>query len=359
MPPVPVNDLNSRSPVPREKPGFVGLVIKNLVVLAHRWGFEFVLQKRRQSARVFRRLVRPGGGAPAAVAPVGTPATDKFFTVDVEARPGINHLRFALELLVREAVALGRTPVAFRPRFDPRHNLGHDLLVDWDRYIDLERIELVDKASGSVTEVKMLKRNEIGSIERLSGLWFERGHMVTAAENSGYDLLVRHNMTGLHVPTVHDGPAALAAYAVRFRPSRRVLDLVEQIVHQLGEYCAVHVRRDDMLEMKDLYPNLDRDTQPDRIAQTLGRVLQPGAAVYIMTNERNKAFFTPLKTQFRVFQYFDFPALRHLVETAEPDNFLLFEVEKQLFERADRKVHTFTHPEGRDRVALTSDKGWA
>lgn len=359
MPPVPVNDLTSRTPVPREKPGAVGYVVKNLVALVHARGFEFALKKPRQSRRVVRRLVRPGSGAPAALAPIGAPAVDKFFTVDVDARPGINHLRFALELLVREAVSLGRTPVAFRPRFDPRHNLGHDLVTDWDRYIDLERIELVDQASGFVTEVKMLKRDEIGSIERWSGLWFERGHMVTAAENWGYDLLVRHNMTGLHVPTVHDGPAALAPYAVRFQPSRRVLGLVEQIVHQLGEYCAVHVRRDDMLEMKDLYPNLDRDTQPDRIAQTLGRVLQPGAAVYIMTNERNKSFFAPLKEQFRVFQYFDFPALRDLVETQEPDNFLLFEVEKQLFERAQRKVHTFTHPEGRDRLALTSDKGWA
>lgn len=354
-----VSDMDRRTPVPAEPPGFLGLVVKNLVAWLHGRGFEFVLCKRRRATGARRRLIRPARPAPAARDSVAIPDMAKLFTVEVEARPGINHLRFALELLVREAVALGRTPVAFRPRFDPRHNLGHDLVVDWDRYIDLENVELVDREAGTVTLVRLLVRREIEPPAPLSALWVERGHVVTESENGTWDLIARHNRTGLEVPAIHGGTAGLPGYVVRFRPSRRIVELAQAVIRQLGDYCAVHVRRDDMLEMTDRYPNLDRDTQPDRIGETLARVLEPGAAVYIMTNERDKSFFTPLKSRFRLQQYFDFPELNELVSGPEPDNFLLFEVEKKIFEAAALKVHTFTHPEGGNRLALTADKGWA
>ena len=351
--------MNGVNPVPEPAGGFLGLVIKNLVALAHSRGFEFIGRKRRGSLRVRRALIRPARSDPAASSVLVMPDSSRYLTVEVEARPGINHLRFALELLVREAVAVGRTPVAFKPRFDPRHNLGHDLLVDWDRYIDLDHVELVDRASGTVTPIRMLRRTDLEPVNALETLWVEREHMFTARENRDYDLLVRHNRTGLRVPAVHDSAAGLPQHLVRFRPSERIRALADTIRQQLGHYSGVHVRRDDMLEMKDAYPNLDRDTQPDRIGNTLARELQEGSTVYIMTNERDKAFFRPLNSRFRVRQYFDFPELNELIEGPEPDNFLLFEVEKLLFAEAYLKVHTFSHPEGGQRISLTSDKGWA
>jgi len=47
---------------------------------------------------------------------------NKYFTVQVDAKPGINHLREALEWLVRESVSLNRTPIVFTPHFDSCHN---------------------------------------------------------------------------------------------------------------------------------------------------------------------------------------------------------------------------------------------
>lgn len=346
-------------PVPGPMGGVFGLALKNLVALAHRLGFEFVLRKRRNSARIWRSIIRPSRREPGAESLAVAPAGQRYLTIEIEARPGINHLRFALELLVREAVAMGRVPVAFKPRFDPRHNLGHDLDVDWDRYIDLDHVELVDGATGAVTAIRMLRRADLGSIERLAVLWVEREHVFAGRENRNHDLLVRHNRTGLHIPSVHDGAAGLPQHVVRFRPSGRVESLAQAVRQRLGDYCGVHVRRDDMLEMKDVYPNLDRDTQPDRIGDTLARAVAEGSAVYILTNERDRSFFTPLKSRFVVFQYFDFPELKRLIEGPEPDNFLLFEVEKLLFEAAQTKVHTFSHPEGGPRLALCSDRGWA
>lgn len=337
-----------------------GLVRKNLAVLAHRCGFQFVCVKRAGTTRVRRQIVRHGS-SPLAVGAVATlPTAGRFFSVAVDARPGINHLRHALELLIREALAMGRTPVAFKPRFDPRHNLGHDLDVDWDTYIDLHQVELVDRETGSVLAVRVWRQSEVPALKGLSALWVERNHLVTKDENKRFDLIVRHNQTGLAVPPVHDGPLGLPGHAVRFRPSRRVLEMSEQVRSLLGgSFIAVHVRRDDMLEMKEQYPNLDRDTRPDNIARVLKSLADSGSTVYILTNERDRQFFIPLKSRFRTFQYFDFPELAELVEGARPDNFLLFEIEKQLFERATHKVHTFSRPDGVERVALTQDKGWA
>lgn len=351
--------MDGASPVPTPRRGAIGLVVSNLVALVHAAGFKFVRRKPRGSVNVSRALVRVSRTEPAARTLLMPPDPSRYLTVQVQARPGINHLRFALELLVREAVSVGRMPVAFKPRFDPRHNRDHDIDVDWDRYIDLDRVELVEAETGVLTVIRVLRGVELDSIESLAALWIERDHVLTARECHDFDLIVRHNRTGLHVPAVHDGAAGLPKYLVRFHPSVRVERLAQAVRQRLADYCGVHVRRDDMLEMKDLYPNLDRDTQPDRIGDTLARVVAEGSAVYILTNERDKTFFTSLKKRFRVFQYFDFPELSELVEGPEPDNFLLFEVEKLLFEGAKLKVHTFTHPEGGKRISLTSDKGWA
>ncbi len=284
---------------------------------------------------------------------------NKYFSIEIDARPGINHLKYSLDLLIRESVSLGRTPIVFKPRFDPRHNLGKDVDAEWSKYIDLERIEITNAAQGTGIRTKALQRSDAGLFDSRSAAWFERDHVITQRENSTFDIIVRHNKTGLLIDAIHGGSSGLPGHVVRFTPSRQIVELALLVKQGLGEYCAMHVRRDDMLEMKDLYPNLERDTQPDRILETLLRTVPRRSRIYIMTNERDRSFFEPLRSEFDVHQYFDFPALRDLIECEQPDNFMLFEIEKVLFEQASTKIHTFTHPEGGRRISLTSDKGWA
>lgn len=319
---------------------------------------EYVRTREAGGARVVTRLVKVRGAEPATPSSSIEPDPRRFFCVEIEVRPGINHLRHALELLVREAVSLGRTPVAFKPLFDPRHNLGHDLDVGWDTYIDLDHVEILNEA-GVATGVRVAQLHEVPQCERLSALWVDREHVISAAENCAVDIIFRQNRSGLHVEGLHDGGFGLPGHWVRFAPAASVRDRCRVVRDALGDYCAMHIRRDDILEMNDLYPNVDRDTQPERILATLRQHLVPHAKVYIMTNERDGAFFDPLRSEFRVFQYFDFPVLRELIESDRPDNFLLFEIEKLLFEGASTKVHTFSHPEGGARIALSLDKGWA
>ncbi|MDE2277086.1 MAG: hypothetical protein KGK09_12405, partial [Burkholderiales bacterium] len=263
------------------------------------------------------------------------------------------------ELLVREAAALGRTPVVFEPRFDPRHNGGHDVQAGWRKYIDLDAIELVQGGSGQRLPVRALQRSEVAGFDALSAAWFERAHRITVPENRRHALIVRLNKTGLAVGAVHEGPAGLPGYRVNLPASAAVRAAAQQVQAQLGPYGAMHVRRGDMLAMKAQYPNLARDTQPGHIAAVLRAHLPAGSRVYVMTNERDPEFFAPLRREYEIVQFFDFPALKALLEGPAPDNFFLFEVEKLLFEQAATRIHTFTHPEGGTRIALSTDLGWA
>jgi hypothetical protein len=112
------------------------------------------------------------------------------------------------------------------------------------------------------------------------------------------------------------------------------------------------------LTEKNRYPNLEQDTRPEKIYETVSRVLPKGSRVYILTDERTPNYFDVLKEDYQVFQYLDFPELRDLVEGEEPDNFLLYEIEQLIFARAKTRIHTFAHPTGAGRVSLTRDVGW-
>ena len=121
----------------------------------------------------------------------------------------------------------------------------------------------------------------------------------------------------------------------------------------------MHVRRGDKLhlkEWKEKHPNLERDTQPLQIIETLRRILPTANRIYILTNETDRNFFDPLRQVFDVFQYFDFPELRCIVEDECPDNHFLYEIEKRLFSQARDKIFTFADREGK-RLSLTRDIG--
>ena len=107
---------------------------------------------------------------------------------------------------------------------------------------------------------------------------------------------------------------------------------------------------------KKKFPNLEKDTHPLRIRETLLRLLPEGSSLYILTNEADKTFFDPLREVFDVFQYFDFPELQRIVECEFPDNYFLYEIEKRLFSQARDKIFTFADREGK-RLSLTRDIG--
>jgi hypothetical protein len=335
---------------------------KNLKAIIHSYGYTVVKIKKRNSQKISTRLARQKVASEALFDEEHNPGLvnkNKYFTVQVDARPGINHLREALNWLVRESISLNRTPLVFTPHFDSRHNFDIETNATWDKYIDLSNIQISNMSRGAPVSIQAVMEKDIPRLDDLSILWIERDHILTDKDNEEFDLIVRHNRTGLEIDRVHNGIRGIPEYSVSFMPSNRVLSAYNQICVKLQNYCAIHVRRRDMLDMVDLYPNLDQDTQPDNIRATISHVMPRGSKIYILTNERDKTYFNPLKNDYDVLQYFDFPELRELVECEQPDNFLLFEIEKLIFESAKTKIYTFTHPEGGDRISLSKHLGWA
>ena len=257
-------------------------------------------------------------------------------------------------LLIKESLSLNRTPVVFTPNLLSSHNFGKEVTASWDKYIDLDKIAITQ--NGTTHHVKAVKRDVIADIDAYAVLEVKGKHLVTATENVEYQLIIKNNSSGLAGEGVygHDD----FDFDVELRPSRVVVDYADDVIRQLGQYHSMHVRRGDKLAERDRYPNLDRDTRPEAICETVSRVLPRGSGIYILTDERTPNYFDALGKDYQIFQYFDFPELRHLVEGEHPDNFLLYEIEQLVFARAQTKIHTFANPNGKPRISLTRDVGW-
>ena len=160
-------------------------------------GFETVRVKRSGSRKASIRVTKsPAGEKTTPVTYAGASVRpDRFFSVDVAAEAGINHLKSALSLLIKESVSLNRTPLVFTPRFESAHNRGHKVASSWDKYIDLSRIAIVKH--GATHHVEAFGRDVIADLESCAVLEVNGRHLVTAAENAQYDLIVKNNPSGL------------------------------------------------------------------------------------------------------------------------------------------------------------------
>jgi hypothetical protein len=331
-------------------------IARTSALFAEAFGYEMVRVKAPACRKSSIRLIRPLSTRekPKPVLQLnGSADTNRYFTVNVGSYAGINHMKSALRLLIKESLSLRRTPVVFTPHFLSSHNFGKDVIASWDKYIDLDKIAITQ--NGTTHHVRAFKRDVIADMDAIAVLEVKAQHVVTATENAAYQLIVKDNWTGLGFGAYgHED----FDFDVELSPSRVVLDYASHVTRQLGEYHSMHVRRGDKLAEKDRYPNLDRDTRPEAICETVSRILPRGSRVYILTDERTPNYFDVLGKDYQVFQYFDFPELRHLVEGTHPDNFLLYEIEQLVFARAKTQIYTFAHPQGKPRMSLTRDVGW-
>ncbi len=265
-------------------------------------------------------------------------------------------MKSALGLLIKESLSLNRTPVVFAPPLLSSHNFGCEVNTSWGKYIDLDNIAIVPR-NGNTTYTRALEREVIAErADAFAVLEVNGKHVVSTAENDRYTLIVKHNPSGLGPDNVYTH--ADFDFEVGFSPSDAVSRLAGDIIRRLGTYHAIHVRRGDMLADKTRCPNLENDTQPERIRQSVSTVLPKSSRIYVLTNENDPHYFDLLKTDYQVFRYFDFPELKRLVEGNHPDNFFLYEIEQLIFAKAQTKIYTFAHPNGVPRISLTKDVGW-
>ena len=124
----------------------------------------------------------------------------------------------------------------------------------------------------------------------------------------------------------------------------RVAALARPVLRKLarvasGGFAAVHVRRGDRL-----FPRVARRMAPDAVRGRLAQLgVTDGAVLFVLSNERDGAWWAALARNYRLVRATDFPALADTVNTdngALPDNYLLYAVEKEVMRRAALRVET-------------------
>ena len=250
---------------------------------------------------------------------------------------GLIHNRAHQMLLVREAMALGRTPVLKPFLFNSAHNFGRQVESEWAGFFDLSASYV--RRQGKATEpldyilAKALFRPGFlckNSILRV------RGREVTPAENDRYALIIREGQ-GLFLP---GQPDAWSGCQPVFLECQRLRDIGDRVVQRLGAFHALHYRFPDRGTHMEAFPRAYReDLSMDHLASKLANGIFPaGSKLYVLANIWNQPdYFDALGRRYEVLRYYDFPELRAFIDDG-PNTFLLFLVEQYIWQKA-RKRH--------------------
>ena len=263
---------------------------------------------------------------------------------------GMNHQLSNLECLMREAHATGRLAVLPALKLHPSHNFGVCNEWRWESYLDLGESRLVDAAGTErpLPVVKSLPDAVMRTLTLELGACMPsaRAHKTRAPSTADYELVVRrieHWEYGKNVPAA-DRPHV----SFRWRPSPRVLELARPVIVDLasrgeGRFIAVHARRGDR--------RLGRFAAPAHIRRHLkAQGVADGSVVFLLSDEWASDFWAPLKKHYELVRHTDYPRLAALVSPADgrrPDNYLLYEVEKEIMRSASMRIETFPRGQGR------------
>ena len=249
---------------------------------------------------------------------------------------GMDHQLMNLRCLLAEAHATGRLAVLPPLRLEAGHNFGSRWDWSWDRYFDLDASRMVG-SNGEKYKLPLVRELPCGKLEiRVvppKGRW-------SATER--VPIVIRQLRDEVYAREVRAGQTAPE---LRLRPSPTVLDLAAPVVATLLDrwpmgFAGVHIRRGDRLwgPMKWL-------TRPPNIRRTLKKLgIREGTGIFFMSDEHDATFWSALAPHYEAIRYTDFPELAELIDTSgdrSPDNYLLYEVEKEVMRHAARRVETF------------------
>jgi len=249
---------------------------------------------------------------------------------------GINHQLSNLRCLLAEAHATGRLAVLPPLRLEARHNFGVARDWSWDTYFDFDASRLVG-ADGREHRLPLVRELPVGKLNTHTlGL----GARLSATETAEMVVRpVRNEVYAKGIPATEPAPVMLLG------PSATVLDLAGPVIATLrgrntADYAGVHIRRGDRLwgPMKWLM-------RPENIRRRLRKFgIREGANVFFLSDERDVGFWSALAPHYLGVRYTQFPELAELIDLSggrAPDNYLLFEVEKEIMRHAATRVETF------------------
>ena len=260
------------------------------------------------------------------------------------ARYGLDHATTNLKCLVMEAAALGRLAIVNAPSLSPRHNAGTNIDWRWETYFDLAAGRLVDLQTGAWQPIPIARRPpaRFGTTLTLS----HRRRAPRRAEP--VELIVRR----VHPFHPFGVPASIRTLTTRLwlPPSAAAAELARPAIERLlclpQGYVALHVRRTDRIRNDCRWA---KATAPERVlAKLREHGVGPDTPVYILSDERDPAFWGALRSCCRMFRYQDFPHLAAVVSPRNgpcPDNYLLFVAEREIMRHARLRIGTTWGPE--------------
>jgi len=252
---------------------------------------------------------------------------------------GLGHQLGNLEALVREAALLGRVPVAPVVTLAGKHNGGVPLRSDPSPYVDLDRVRVRRSDGASAESIRLAREAPAAD----APLRISHRHRVSPEENARHRVIVRDVSGGWSGLWARRRPSLPreGGLSVEWSPAPSVASLAERVADELGSFAAVHVRAGDR---RWHHPTLWYWTHPRIIRRTLRKVLPPGTRLYLLADDLRPSYLKLLRDDYTLLRYHDVEALRELPSPPDPDNFLLYAVEREVMARAEIRIPTFRVP---------------
>ena len=294
-----------------------------------------------------------------------------------ERKTGVDDVFRMLNLIFKEARHLNRIPVIGKFTMSPTHNLDNlRANSSFEDYLDLSNGITVERKQGyhrpTASRLDWIREEELD----LANYSFDKVYSLAADEivgeemNQRYDVLIRRDPTFKYVNACKK--YRYGNYLIDFPYSEKVNKLSDEVLGAFGisrrdamaaqhyflnkvnsiewdtqyngiplnkiYYACMHVR---MSDRESRWPVFEFSSSKAHIKSLLEHSISNGSQLYIMSDIGQLDFFDFLKSDYRVYRYYDFPDLRRLVsgESDEKiDNVMLYLVEKNIMKHATVKI---------------------
>jgi xanthosine utilization system XapX-like protein len=267
---------------------------------------------------------------------------------------GINHYVANLRTIMREARASRRVALLRPICLCGRHNGGRTVRAGWERYVNLT-FPLVDVRAPADPVVAWVEKlgTTLPSQPRGAMLRLEGAAPIARIVESSAKVVVRVLPDEREFLAAEWGVAEVERArklppGLDIRESAGVRDLAARALREMSAYgdsfVCVRARRGDKLRgLGHLrsYPCLDKCTRPANIARVLrANGVQPGEAVYVLTDEAKAGFFEPLSREHGFSNVRAMKDLHSISAEAAFDNFMAFAAEQAMCRHARGIVNT-------------------
>jgi len=250
----------------------------------------------------------------------------KYFSIDLSTiSAGLTHQLANLRTLIGYCYKYKYILILPHFKLYGFHNNGKDLLSNLSNYIDFTTLTVNNKHFEVVMDRDTIDNKYIIHIE---------------AKQYHYGLLENNDMF-----------KNVECVPIHFSYHENILTISKQISKRLGNYLCIHVRRTDRITTEQI----NKDTSPNNILEKIKKY--DNKNVYIMTNEEISFFDTLVEqTSYNVYFFTDFEILKNI---KEEDNYLLFCIENEICDLADKRISTFKTPSVNKYIDyLTEADGW-